>query len=93
MSRAEKEESVIRLYKENKSTREIAKVMHMSFSGIAAITKKVKLEADRERGQLEEDDIKLKSKTTQVIKLFSELKSPVEVAIALDLPAAQKKTS
>ena len=90
MSRAEKEECVIRLYKENKSTREIAKIMHMSFGSIAAITKKVKLEADRERGQLEEDDdIKSKSKTTQAIKLFSELKTPVEVAIALDLPADQ----
>ena len=36
--------------------------------------------------QLEDDDIESKSKTTQAIKLFSELKSPVEVAIALDLP-------
>ncbi len=90
MSRVEKEECVIRLYNENKSTREIAKIMHMSFSSIAAITKKVRLEADRKRGQLEEDeDIKSKSKTTQAIKLFSELKTPVEVAIALDLPAAQ----
>ncbi|MFZ0510419.1 MAG: hypothetical protein WAM14_02330 [Candidatus Nitrosopolaris sp.] len=43
-----------------------------------------------ERGQLEEDDdIKSKSKITQAIKLFSELESPVEVAIALDLPADQ----
>src|SRR5215831_6864065 len=43
-----------------------------------------------ERGQLEEDDdIESKSKTTQAIKLFSELKSPVEVAIELDLPADQ----
>ena len=31
------------------------------------------------------DDIKSKSKTTQAIKLFSELKTPAEVAIALDL--------
>jgi hypothetical protein len=90
MSRVEKEECVIRLYKENKSTREIAKIMHMSFGRIAAITKKVKLEADGERGQLEEDDdIKSKSKITQAIKLFSELNTPVEVAIALDLPPAE----
>ena len=90
MSRVEREECVIRLYKENKSPREIAKIMHMSFGRIAAITKKVKLEADRERGQLEEDeDIKSKSKTTQAYKLFSELKSPVEVAIGLDLPSNQ----
>ncbi|MGC1933357.1 MAG: hypothetical protein WA667_30655 [Candidatus Nitrosopolaris sp.] len=34
MNRAEKEEYVIRLYKENRSTREIAKLMHMSFRDI-----------------------------------------------------------
>jgi transcriptional regulator len=90
MNRTEKEQYVIRLYKENKSTREIAKIMHMSFRNIGAITKKVKLEADRGRDQLEEDeDIKSKSKTTQAIKLFSELNTPVEVAVALDLPADQ----
>ena len=90
MNRAEKEQYVIRLYKENKSTREIAKLTHMSFRGIGAITKKVKSEADGERGQLEEDDdIKSKSKITQAIKLFSEFKSPIDVIIALDLPADQ----
>jgi hypothetical protein len=87
MSREEKEQCVIRLYKENKSTREIATLMHMSFRDIGSITKKVKLEANG--GELEDDDIKSKSKTTQAIKLFSELKSPVEVAIALDLPVDQ----
>jgi hypothetical protein len=85
MNRAEKEQYVIQLYKENKSTREIAKLTHMSFRDIGAITKKVK--TDGERGSLEEDDVKSKSKTTQAIKLFSELKTPVEVAIALDLPS------
>ncbi|MGC1933358.1 MAG: hypothetical protein WA667_30660 [Candidatus Nitrosopolaris sp.] len=48
------------------------------------------MEVERERGQLEEDDdVKSKSKITQAIKLFSELKTPVEVAIVLDLPADQ----
>ena len=90
MNREEKERYVIQLYKENRSTREIAGLVHMSFRDIGAITKKVKLEANGERGPLEEDDdIKSKSKTTQAIKLFSELESPVEVAIALDLPANQ----
>jgi hypothetical protein len=90
MNREEKEQYVIQLYKENKSTREIAGLVHMSFRDIGAITKKVKLKVDGERDQLEEeDDIESKSKTTHAIKLFSELKSPVEVAIALDLPANQ----
>ena len=93
MNRAEKEEYVTRLYKENRSTREIAKVMHMSFRDIGSITKKVKLGSDGEKGPLEEDDdIKSKSKTTQALKLFSELQSPVEVAIALDLSVDQVRT-
>jgi hypothetical protein len=49
-------------------------------------------EADQGTGQVEDTygyDIKSKSKSTQAIKLFSELNSPVEVAIALDLPANQ----
>jgi hypothetical protein len=95
MNRAEKEEYVIRLYKDNKSTREIAKLTHMSFRDIGAITKKLKLEAGGERGSLEareDDDIKSKSKTTQALKLFSELESPVGVAIALDLPFDQVQT-
>ena len=93
MNRAEKEEYVIRLYKENMSTREIAKLTHMSFRDIGVITKKLKLEAGGERGSLEEDnDIKSKSKTTQALKLFSELQSPVDVAIALDLSVDQVRT-
>ena len=90
MNREQKEQYVIQLWKEGKTIREIAELVHMSFRDIGAITNKVKLEAAGERGQLEEDgDIKSKSKTTQAIKLFSEGKSPVEVAIALDLPANQ----
>jgi DNA-directed RNA polymerase specialized sigma24 family protein len=49
MNRVEKEEYVIRLYKEDRSTREIAKLMHMSFRDIWAIINKAKLEAERER--------------------------------------------
>jgi len=90
MNREEKEQHIVRLYKEGKSIREIAKLMHTSFRDIGATIKKVKGEADGERSPSEEDDdIKSKSKTTQAIKLFSEGESPVEVAIALDLPADQ----
>ena len=75
----EKEENVIRLCEENKSFREIAKIMHMSFRDIGAIINKWK---ERERGQLD-DDIKSKSKTTQAIKLFSEGKTTVDVIFQL----------
>src|SRR5215831_7013596 len=92
MNRAEKEQYVIQLYKEGKTVREIAELVRMSFRDIGAIIKKVKPEADQGTGQVEDTyghDIKSKSKSTQAIKLFSELKSPVEVAIALDLPSNQ----
>src|SRR5215472_16810376 len=66
--------------------------MHISFRDIGVIIKKAKLKADVEGGQLEEDDdVKSKSKTTQAIKLFSELKTLIEVAIALDLPVDKVK--
>jgi hypothetical protein len=53
MTRAEKEQFVIRLYKENKSIREIAKLMHMSFRDIGAIINRWKEETGREKGKLE----------------------------------------
>ena len=57
----------------------------MSFRDIGAITKKVKLQADRERGYTVEDT-QPKSDESRAFKLFSEGKTPVEVVIALDLP-------
>ena len=91
MNREEKEQYVIRLYKENKSTREIAELVHMSFRDIGAILKKEKSKAEGEKGVQpdENDDIKSKSKITQAIQLFSEGKTTVQVVIALDLPADQ----
>ena len=47
LNREEREEYVIQLYKEGKSVRQIAAVIHMSFRDIGAITKKVKPEWDR----------------------------------------------
>jgi transposase len=49
MTRTEKEQFVIRLYKENKSIREIAKLMHMSFRDIGTIINKWKEEEGREK--------------------------------------------
>jgi hypothetical protein len=57
---------------------------------IGVIIKQVKLEIERERGQSEgkdDYDIESKSKNTRAIKLFSEGKTPVDVAVGLDLPA------
>src|SRR5215831_7999981 len=85
LSKAEKEEVVIQLYKENKSFRQIATLMHMSFRDISAITKKVELQAAQERGYAAKD-IEPKSKESQAFRLFSEGRSPIDVAIGLDEP-------
>src|SRR5215467_704974 len=85
MNREEREEYVIRLYKEGKTVRQIAELVHMSFRDIGAITNKVKLQADRERGFITVDS-QSKSKESQAFKLFSEGKSPIDVAISLDEP-------
>jgi hypothetical protein len=48
------------------------------------------LQAERERGDINYAiDIEPKSKESQAFKLFSEGKSPVEVAIRLDLDAGR----
>jgi hypothetical protein len=86
MNREEREEYVIQLWKAGRTVRDIAKHVHMSFSQIGAITNKVKSQADRERGYSAEEP-QPKSDESRAFKLFSEGKSPVEVVIALDLPA------
>ena len=89
MTRAQKEQYVIELYKQDKTTREIAQLAHMSFRDIGKIINRLKSEVEREKGHVEERndyDIKSKSKTSQAIKLFSEGKDLVDVVIALDLP-------
>jgi predicted HTH domain antitoxin len=85
MNREEREEYVVQLFKENNSIREIAKLMHMSFRDIGAIINKAKLQAERNKGY-NDDDIESKSPESKAFRLFSEGKSPVEVAIALDEP-------
>lgn len=50
MIRQEKQELVSRLYKEGKTMREIAKEVHMSFSDIGSITKKLIGELIRDWG-------------------------------------------
>ena len=80
MNREEREEYVVQLYKENNSIREIARLVHMSFRDIGVIINKEKLQAERERGYAVEDTTS-KSSESQAFKLFSEGKSPIEVAI------------
>ena len=83
MNREERQEYVIHLYKEGKTVRQIAEVAHMSFRDIGSIINKAKLQAERERGYTTDEEPK--SPESQAFKMFSEGKSPVEVAIQLDL--------
>src|SRR5215467_5247485 len=84
MNREEREEQVILLYKEGRTFKDIAKKMHISFRDIGAIINKAKLQVERERGYTNDEEPK--SPESKAFKLFSEGKSPVEVAIALDQP-------
>src|SRR5215469_11754942 len=83
MTREEREEYVAQLYKEGKGVRDIAELVRMSFRDI---TKKVKLQIERERGYAVAEEPQPKSDESRAFKMFSEGKTPVEVVIALDLP-------
>jgi len=51
----------------------------MSFRNLGAITNKAKLQAERERGYTNDEEAK--SSESRAFKMFSEGKSPVEVAL------------
>jgi hypothetical protein len=92
LSRVEKEQRVIELYKQGRSIREIAHEVHMSFGDIGAIIKKVtELQGDDDgKSKEQQQDNKLHtilSKDSQAFALFSKGKKPIEVAIKLDLGA------
>jgi len=77
MNREEKSQLVCQLYKEGKTMREISKEVHMSFSDIGRITKKVNQESEPKSME--------KSQESQALKLFRKGKNPVDVVISLDL--------
>jgi hypothetical protein len=79
-TREEKERLVLDLYNEGKSTREIAQIARMSFRDIGFIIDKKEKEQESKEGQTRQIFA-----STQAYKLFSEGKSPVQVAIALNM--------
>lgn len=85
INNSEKEKKVIDLYKEGKTVREIAKIVHMSFGTIGSLTKKyeneVKHKDDRKNSVISEE--------TKAIRLFSEGKTPADVKIELDMPTEE----
>ncbi|HEX7818706.1 MAG TPA: hypothetical protein VF419_04960 [Nitrososphaeraceae archaeon] len=84
LNKQEKEKLVIRLYKEGKTIRQIAHEVHISFTDIGKIIRKI-------NGQNNNDSIDLKDKSieTRAIYLFSIGKTPLEIAIELNLPASE----
>jgi hypothetical protein len=78
LTRQEKERQVIDLYNQNKTYREIAKEVRICPRDIGIILNKAS-------GEKEEKQDRRQSPPSQAYKLFSEGKTPIEVAIALDL--------
>jgi hypothetical protein len=78
LTRQEKEKLVIDLYNQGKTIREISKEVRISFRDIGVILRK-------ESGEKEEKQDRKQSPSSQAYKLFSEDKTPIEVAIKLDL--------
>jgi hypothetical protein len=91
LSKTEKEQRVIELYKQGKTIREIAHEVHMSFADIGTIERKVTGLQDDDGKSKEQQDNNIShtnlSKDTQSLALFSKGKKPIEVAIKLDLKA------
>src|ERR687890_2049752 len=82
MTKQERERLVLELYNQGKTIREIAKEARMSFRDIGAILNKAVEE--KTEGSKEQEQRQL-SISAQAYKLFSEGRTPLEVAIALNL--------
>lgn len=90
LSRKEKEKLVIRLAKEGKTTREIAKIVHISLKDIGEIIRKVTVdENDSQSNKNEKEKERLKTLSTyaQAFQIFREKKPLTDVVITLDLDA------
>lgn len=82
-TREEKERYVFYLYGKGKSYREIAKVVHVSFSDISRI-----IRAKQGYPEPKKDESQLRSET-RALKLFEDNREPIEVAIELNIPTEE----
>jgi hypothetical protein len=81
LTRQEKERLVIDLYNQGKTIREISKEVRISFRDIGTILRKESGEEQNEKQSL--------SPSSQAYSLFSDGKTPIEVAIALNLTESE----
>ena len=96
ITRQERERRVLALYNQGKTIREIAKEVRMSFRDIGAILNKA-VEEKKTEGIKQQDDAEENreqeqqhlSLAAQAYKLFSDRKTPLEVAIALNLKESE----
>jgi hypothetical protein len=86
LNKREKEELVVKLHQENKTIRQIAEIVHMSFKDIGAI---IRLIDGRANEEIMSNDMRGKSKSAQAMNLFLNGKRPVDVAIELDLSSTE----
>ena len=84
MNREEKRQLVCQLYTEGKTMREISKEVHMSFSDIGSITKKLNEELELKRKEI--------SIESQALALFKKGNDPVKVALSLDLSPSKTES-
>ena len=90
MNKFEKEKKVIELHKEGKTLKEISMEVHMSFRDIPKIIKeyerKIKIEErKKDSNNNDKKQIKRISKSSRAYEFFLKGKTPVEVAIDLDI--------
>ncbi len=81
LSKKEKEELVIKLAEEGKSTRQIAETLHISLKDIGTIIRRYTGE------EKDNENNKALSDNSMALKLFKENKSLVDVAITLNMDA------
>ena len=84
MSKKEKEKLVLRLLEEGKSTREVAKIAHVSPKLIGVVMRRATGDNNEELNEPIKEKLTIESKC---YKMFKEGKSCIEVAIALNVPA------
>jgi hypothetical protein len=83
-TREDRRGRVLEFHSQGKGTREISKLLHMSFTDIAKILK----DSDKEK-ESEQQRTRQEFLSSQAYTLFSEGKSPVQVAIELNIRASE----
>jgi transposase len=88
LNKKEIDEKIIELHREGKTVREIAKIVHKSFSYICDVIRKYNEQKARENHKGDSNI----SVETKAVDLFSQGKNPIEVKILLDITTDEVET-